>query len=484
MGETYRLPIPEFNGSIRVEARPENLSSEGGALPVREALERLGLIGWLAGRLDDPRAQERVVHPFVELLTTSVLLMAQGWQDQDDADTLRDDPVLRMAVSTRRGTSPLEETKKGPTRLPSQPTLSRMVKQLSSEQNRKVLRESLAVLAGRRIRAEQQGSKLLGVMVDIDSLPVEVHGHQPGSKYNGHYRRTIYHPLVASLGEERDLVDVVLREGNVHTANSALDFVLPLLDRVEQEIADVSGVRIDAGFPSEPLMAGLEARGTHYVARIKNNPKLNRMAQQHVQVAQPSVGEQPCTRFHEMEYRAGSWSRERRLVLVVQERPGELFAHHFWLLTSWTAEHVPAADLLELYRARGNAEKLMGEWMSTLRPRLSSSPRPKSTYRGAPPKAQTPSRDSFAANEVLLLLNALAYNAMHVVRTLVERDTGRGWGLQQVREQVLKVTARVLKHARRVTVIVPSTASKLWSGLWAQLSRLSTAPPGSAAASA
>ena len=76
-----------------------------------------------------------------------------------------------------------------------------------------------------------------------------------------------------------------------------------------------------------------------------------------------------------------------------------------------------------------------------------------------------------------MLLTALAYNAMHVVRTLVERATGRGWGLAQVREQVLKTAARVLVHSRYVTVIVTQAAARIWEGLWRQLARLGKPPP-------
>lgn len=484
MGESYVLPIPEFNRSVRIETRPERLTAEVGALALREAGERLGILGWLEARLVDPRDQEKITHPLRELVTTSVLLAALGWRDQDDADTLRNDPILRLAVSTRRGTSPLEpppvdEGTQGRQRVPdglaSQPTLSRTARLLSTDKNRETLRESLSVLAGRRIRAMRGGHRIRHVMVDVDSLPVEVEGHQEGSVYNGHYHARIYHPLVASIGETGDLVDVRLREGNVHTAEGALEFILPLLDRVEREIAQVAGVRIDAGFPSEPLLFGLESRRlpVPYVARIKNNAALNRLAQPHLEQAPTPDGAEPQLRFHEMEYRAGSWSRARRAVLVVQDRPGELFAHHFWLLTSWSAEQMPAADLLAIYRRRGNAENLMGEWMNVLSPALSSARRPKSHYRGNT-DFEPSSQDwrPFDVNAVTLLLSALAYNLAHVVRTLVEKATKRGWGLMKIREHVLRIAARVLIHARRVTVVLPAAAAPHWASLWEQLGRL------------
>jgi hypothetical protein len=484
VGESYALSVPGFNGSVRVEVRPERLTSDAGALLVREGLEKLGLRRWLETRLHDPRDADRTTHPLIEQVTTSLLLLAQGWRDQDDADKLRNDPVLRLAVSSRRGTSPLDGpalTADGqPVRdgiahgLASQPTLSRALGYLASERNRTVLREALVVGAGRRIRA-MHGARKPVVTVDVDSLPVEVHGHQDGSAYNGHYHRRMYHPLVASLGGLGDLVDVRLREGNAHTAEGALDFILPLLDRLEREVCEVAAVRIDAGFPCESLLHALEERErpVHYVARIRNNAALNRMAEPHVNAVPPCpAGAEPGMWLHELTYKAGTWSRERRVVLVVQQKPGELLAHHFWLLTSYDAQDMPAADLLGLYRQRGSAEDLMGQWMSTLEPALSSARRLKSHYRGQPVERRAGGRDAYAANEATLLLSALAYNAMHVVRALVERATGRGWRLTQVRERVLKVAARVLVHARRVNVVVAASAAGLWSSLWREFGRL------------
>ena len=118
---------------------------------------------------------------------------------------------------------------------------------------------------------------------------------------------------------------------------------------------------------------------------------------------------EPRTWLHELSYQAESWSRPRRVVLVVLERENELFLHHFWLITSWTAEQMSDEQLLELYRQRGTAEGHMGELMSVLDPALSSSPRPKGHYRGTVPEKRFPSGDSFAQNEVRLLLNILAY---------------------------------------------------------------------------
>lgn len=483
MGEELALFPLEFNGSIRIEARPERLSSEAGAVVLREIIERCGVTQWMTERLHDARNPDLITHPLEEMLNTWLLLLAQGWRDRDDADRLRDDPVLRMAVSNRRGTSPLQKRQRRadgeplgknppvPDGLASQPTLSRLGRALSSEANCKVVREALLELASRRIKSSRAGHRMRYLTVDVDSLPVEVHGHQPGSEHNGHYHTRIYHPLVASCGETGDLFDLRLREGNVHTADGALSFIGELIDRVEEKLCQVAAVRIDAGFPEEQLLAMLEARRTPYVARVKNNPVLDRMAEPFLKrpVGRPPA--EPRTWLYEMSYRAESWSRSRRVVLVVLEREDELFLHHFWLITNWDAEQMSGEALLEHYRQRGTAEGHMGELMNVLRPALSSAPRPKTHYRGEVPTTRTPSCaiDAFAHNEVILLINALAYNVAHVARTMLEAATHQGWSLQRVRERVLRVACRVLVHGRRVVLVINDVAASLWSMLWSRL---------------
>ena len=480
MGEYNTLFAPEFNHSLRVEARPERLTGECGGLILREILERLHLMDWLDERLLDPRRPDLITHPLRELLQTALILLGQGWRDQDDADTLRDDPLLRLAVSSRRGVSPLQtpQSTQVPDGLASQPTLSRLVETLSSHANRSVLRESLLICAARRLKAQRRGHRLRYLTLDIDSLPVPVHGHQPQSEYNGHYHARIYHPLVALVAERGDLLDVQLRPGRAHTADGACDFILPLIARVERQLCQVAAVRMDAGFPQEELLAKLEARGTPYVARVRNNPVLDRLAAPFLRRPPGRPPTEPRTWTFELTYRAKTWSRARRVVLVVLERTDELFLHHFWLITSWSAEQMSAQDLLEHYRQRGTAESHFGELMNVLTPALSSTPRPKSTYRGQPPRSRRAAPcDSFAHNETTLLLNALAYNITHVARVLIQTAQREGWSLQRVRERVLRVAGRIVVHGRYATLVISQSAARSWSLLWSRLQHLQYAGP-------
>jgi len=456
---------------------------------LREVFDRLGLSRLLASVLVDDRDPEWITYPLPELIRTMVLLLCQGYRDLDDADALREEPAFRLAVSQRKGLSPLKvsELQPGvepdrnplaPEHLASQPTMSRTMSLLSWTTNRAGLRTVLFKCAARRFRTMRGGRRAEKLTVDLDSLPVYVSGHQPEAAYNGHYGATVYHPLVASIAETGDLLDLDLRRGNCHTAEGGMEFLLPLLDKVERAMCCKAAVRVDAGFPHESFLAPLENRGTRYTARVRNNAVLNRLAEPHLNRPPGRRPQEPRAWFHEYTYKAEEWSCARRAVLVVLEREDDLFLHHFWLITNRNIDEMDAPTLLEEYRQRGTAEGHQGELMNVLAPLLSSTVRPKASYAGHPIVCESPSVDAFAVNEARLLMNALAYNVMHAARTLTELATGEGWGLAHFRERVLKVAARILLHGRRATFVVNREVAPLWRSIWRRISRLEWQPAG------
>lgn len=408
-----------------------------------------------------------------DLLRTHLLLLGQGWQDQDDADRLRQDPGLRVANSSFRGFTPLDEDRV----LASQPTLSRLVSLLSTDSHRNLLRQAIEELAGRRLRLLNQGYCKQTLTIDVDSLPVEVHGHQFGSEWNGHYHRRMYHPLVASCAETGDMLDGLLRPGHVHTANGALGFILDLLDRCKARLCRSAIVRIDAGFPDNDTLSGLESRKVPYVARIRNNNALDRLAEPYLKRPPGRPPQAPRVWCHEARYQAGTWKQARRIVLVVLERPGELFLDHFWLITSLDEKRYSAEQLLALYRKRGKAEAHMGELMDVLNPALSSTTRPKISCRGMATVPQVTTETGVRPNnETLFLLNLLAYEILHVGHTLMEKTTHQGWSLRRFRERVLRTASRVICHGRRLTFVITQSAAADWLRLWRKLNHLQWVP--------
>lgn len=484
MGEaesTERVPQDRFtyNRSILVEGCKNKLTSDAGVLLLRELDERLGLTESLAKELTDPRNPIFVIHPFVELLRTRLYALVQGHKDQDDIDRLRDDPAFRLSVSKRRGTRPLkEEDGLVPDGLSSQPTQSRLIATLTLEENLAALSLALFGWARRDIRATRK-TRARRRVLDVDSLPIEAHGSQPGSAKNGYYHMRCFHPIAVFDHESKHCLAGKLRPGNVSSADGVVEFLLPVVDRVKAEnLAQYVDVRGDAGFPTEPLLTPLEERGVHYAFRLRTNDVLERLAEPLLKRPPGRPPFEPRVWTHELEYRVTSgknpWSRARRVVLVVLEKPGELFLDHFFLLTNWTAAERSGEQILAFYRQRGTMEGYLGEFKSVLQPALSSTNRPKTHIGGQPVKNWFVSRDAEAANQATFLLYLLAYNLLNATRRVANRSAKKDgpWSLDRVRTWVLRAAARVTLHSRYATFQINDTTQELWQALRRGLARL------------
>ncbi len=489
---------PSFNGALRVEAREERLTGDAGAILAREIMDRIHLIDWLRNRLFDPRSPTMITHPLMELVRTQLILLMQGWTDSDDADFLRDDPAFRIAVSDRKQDAALR-TPSGslvPDGLASQPTLSRVLAVMGDPRNERVLQEANLFLARKRCGWMEGRKRYERLTLDVDSLPVKVHGHQAGAAYNKHFHQVCYHPLIFGSADIRALFGAVLREGQVHTSNDAVVELTKHLDWVQTHLADKVTVRGDAGFPGDDLLTSIEERGIPYVFRFAEYSPLKGPAQDRVKHYLKDLHERPEEvrekefRCYEMRYQAKEWTHSRRVVMViVTPAGGELdIPRYFFLVTNYRADTMIGELLVDLYRERGIYEDMLGQLKSTLMPQLSSTTRPKTHYRGQEPKQRTASRDAFATNQAILSMNVLAFNLLGTIATLHEcalRHTGRPrkYGrasnrinLESVRHYYLKVPARVTLHSRRVWFSIGERAAALWQCLWKYMERLGHAP--------
>jgi len=255
-------------------------------------------------------------------------------------------------------------------------------------------------------------------------MAISTAGHQAGSAYNGHFGERVYYPLVASIGETGDLIGALLRDGRAHPAADAPHWIPSVVDQAKRHLCQVGLVRMDAGFTDDTTLSALEARDIAYVGRLRGNKALDRLAAPHLKRPVGRPPHEPREWAIEQRYQAGSWDQERRAILVVQERPDELFLHACWLVTSLDAERDPPERVLALYRERGRAESHMGELKDVLVPRLSA------TSRGAATDEAV-----FTRNEAWLLLHLIAYQAMHALRVALERATGEGVSLKRLRER-------------------------------------------------
>ena len=469
MGEAQdTLFEPEFNRAVKVQTSEQRSTSHAGAVLLREADHQLGLVESLAERLHDPRHPEKVRYTAVELLRERIYALALGSKNQDDLDRLAHDPAMRMATWDRPGEEVLEE------RLASQPTHSRLIDWLADGPgNREALRHGLFVWVHRHLRSNSRGGDhaVMRATIDVDSFPITVHGKQQGSSYNGYYRDTVYHPLVASFSVNGDydstreghrlgngFIHATLRQGQVHTAQGTRRFMQRVVKHARQ-MARSFDLRLDAGYTSGSVMDDLTDEKVRFCGRLKKNAVLDRLAEPHVY---RPPGRPPAGGYEDVielgRHQAEGWKHAQRLILVVVDKPDprtgqlNLLPRYFFLITNWPRTLRSGEEVLAHYRKRGTFEDRLGEFNAVIGPHLSSR--------------------EFLENEVTMLLALLAFNMTSMLRNEFEDALGGCWDLHRFQQSVLRAGGRVVKHARRLWLHVEESVGSFWRVITKRIGQL------------
>jgi hypothetical protein len=194
------------------------LTSDGGLPWLAEAEEQVGVCAALAACVPEWR-RLHIHHSITSLVRQRVFQIACGYEDQNDADTLRTDPLLKLVCGRRPECDP---------DLASQPTLSRLENAVDRHACERLAHALLAVY----LRAREQDGPPTHILLDIDSTDDPTHGAQEDSRYHGYYRQHMYHPLLLFDGQTDQLIAALLRPGNAHASRgvlSVLRVLVPLL---------------------------------------------------------------------------------------------------------------------------------------------------------------------------------------------------------------------------------------------------------------
>jgi hypothetical protein len=299
------LPVP-------VDARFDlgQLTSDGGLLWLQEADDALGLCAALAAVIPEWR-RTHVRHSLDTLVRQRVFQIACGYEDQDDADTLRHDPLLKLVC----GRLP-----SGGAALASQPTLSRLENHID--------RSTCYHLAVALVRLYLQERSRLGpvqhVLLDLDGTDDPVHGEQEGAFYHGYFGQHMYHPLLIFDGETNQLITAVLRPGNVHAGRGIVGILRRLIRLLRATWPDVQvEIRADSGFALPALYAFCEEQQITYTIGLIPNSRLEEVAAPllaEAQQRQEETGEK-VRLAGEAPYAADSWPHLRRVVFKAEALP-------------------------------------------------------------------------------------------------------------------------------------------------------------------
>jgi hypothetical protein len=371
----------------------------------------LGLSKIAEQYLSDNRPGKNTRHSLGAQLRQSVFSRIAGYEDTNDADRLSVDPAMRRVVGGRA----VERT------AASTSQMSRFETEVLTKHDN--IRE-LMHLSGRWIDRIRKAETRKRIILDMDSSVSETYGNQEGSKYNGHFGCTCYHPLFC-FNQDGDLESTMLREGNVHSANNWKTMLVPIVERYKDDDID-RYFRGDAAFASPDIYEYLESENFLYAIRIKANEILEQNITHLLKrpVGRPSFA--PVIIYHDFIYKAVSWDRGRRIIAKIEWHRGELFPRIGFIVTNlrWQPKKV-----VRFYNMRGTAEQWIKEGKNAIKwTRLSC--------------------HDFADNQVRLQLFALAYNPGNFLRRVALPRSIRRWSLTTLREKLVKIGAKVINHAR------------------------------------
>jgi len=393
---------------------------------LRQTDDRLRLSEWFAALLPDGRDPAKVEHDRREQVRQRLYQIALGYEDCNDADRLRHDPLLKSVCDR-----PPRDTG-----LSSQPTLSRLENAIDWPTLRALLRR----LEDHYITSFSQPPEVL--ILDIDTTDDPTHGQQQLTFFHGYYDQHMYHPLLIFDGESGQLVTAVHRPGNAHAARGALGVLRRIIRALKRRFPAVQiVVRGDSGFAVPRVLEMLEALdqevgGIAYVVGLAQNPVLLRKGATALATARDRFS---CTRhavqhFDSFPYAAESWPHERAVVMKAEvNEHGENLR---FVVTSLTG-FAPAL-LYRAYCQRGQCENFIKDFKNAV-------------------QADRLSCCTFAANFFRLLEHAAAYVLLHALRTAVAPHApalGRAQ-LDTLRLRLLKVAALVTQSTRRLLVRLP-----------------------------
>lgn len=404
-----------------------HISSDGGALLLRQMDDHLRLSERLAALLPDERDPRKVKHARHEQMRQRLYQIALGYADCNDADRLRHDPLLKSVCDQ----SPQADG------LSSQPTLSRLENAVDTRALRAILRE----LEEQYVNSFAETPAV--IVLDIDSTDDPTHGQQQLSFFQKYYDQHRYHPLLIFDGERGQLVSAVLRPGNAHAARGAMGVVRRMIQRLKQRFPQVQIViRGDSAFAVPRVLRMLEELdrefgGIAYVFGLAQNAVLLRFGAVALTEARLRfrATKQTGQHFNAFAYAAESWPQARHVVMKAEV--SEQGANPRFVVTS-LSEFAPAL-LYHAYCERGQCENFIKDFKNAL-------------------PADRLSCSTFAANFFRLLEHAAAYVLFHALRTQVAPLAPRLGRAQfdTLRLQLLKVAALVSQSTRRLLVRLPA----------------------------
>ena len=432
----------DWFGFARVEGRDVVAAFDGGAITSDAGALLLGstnraikLIDRFAGCFRDGRCQELVEHRVETLVGQRVLGIALGYEDLNDHDELRHDPVMAVLAGK------LEAHRKDCAPVAGKSTLNRLeLSRPEATRYHKIAHDAAAIeelLVDLFIETHKQPPE--EIILDLDATDDPLHGRQEGRFFHGYYDCYCYLPLYVFCGDQ--LLAAKLRSANIDASAGAMEEIARIVGQVRKPWPDVGIVlRADSGFAREAVMAWCEANGVDYIFGLAKNKRLARaIAAELIQAKKESkTSGNPARRFKEFNWSTRkSWSRERRVIAKAEWTQDK--ANPRFIVTSLSQAKGDARHLYEkVYCARGEMENRIKECQLDL-------------------FADRTSTATFSANQLRLWFASMAYVLIDSLRRIALPGTDLAQATcATIRRKLFKIGALVTISVRRIKLAMAS----------------------------
>jgi hypothetical protein len=437
----------EASGKREIVARFDGgtISSDGGAFLLRQTDGNLNLLPRLAQCFLDGRKQDLVEHSVLEMLSQRIYGLALGYEDLNDHEQLRKDPVFGILAGHAELDTPLA----------GKSTLNRMELGTGTRDRYKKItywKESLDQLLV-KVFLESYGKAPTEIVLDVDTTDLPLHGQQEGRFFHGYYDEYCYLPLYIFCGEQ--VLCARLRESNRDASFGSLVEIQRIVTQIRESWPEVKIIlRGDSGFCRNELMEWCEGNRVDFVFGMARNQRLRRIigAEMREATEQWNQTGKPARVFSEFDYQTkkrkkGGWSRTRRVAAKAEHIDGK--ENPRFVVTSLAQEAWAAKALYEqLYCARGEMENRIKEQFSLFADRVST--------------------ETMRANQLRLYFSAMAYVLVSGLRRLGLKGTALAQAqVSTIRTKLLKIGAQIRITVRKVWVSMAS--SYPWQGLYQQV---------------
>jgi hypothetical protein len=411
------------NKSVEIDFDGGRITSDAGALFIREVERQTGIMKAIAGCIEDKRDQRYVRQELETVIRQRVTQISCGYEDANDCNTLRNDPAIKMAA---------ERDPVSGEPLASQPTMSRVENSIS----RKDLVRIGYALADHFIASYEKEPQI--IVLDFDDTEDAVHGAQQLSLFNAYYDGYCYQPLHVYEGLSGKLITTILRPGKRTTSKEVVAVLKRLIPRLRLVWKDtIIMFRGDSHFSGPETLQWLDDNDILYVIGQSKNKVLEKLTEEKLEEARKLYKEttQKVRLFDLFEYKANSWDKLRRIVAKVEiTKKGENLRY----IVSNIEDAQPQQLYDVIYCARGNMENNIKDHKISL-------------------KSDRTSCHTFEANQFRLFLHSAAYTLMYALRDNVLKGTEFASAqFDTIRLRVLKIGAQVRELKTRIKLHFPT----------------------------